>query len=419
MVRTSASFDKQLSIGFGRGAKHGFFTSSLSSLALGASVALVVLSVIATTSYFMLNRDRQDTDTVRQAHLERMQKLHEQQARERHARAKLLADRKARAQAVVERRMQKLARLQHTVKQREKHVNAALDRAKEARTINALRVADKEIITGSVKPVITSASGLRLGTLSGSLPLSHQNAQIDQFERSVSAAVMTKDTSTLGAFESALLRTELVQMKRLKFAHAKTTKKAQKLAAVLRKQGLKVPDDSAIGGPLIELKSGDKFLDTLGALDASLQQLASLRQLASRVPAGSPTPGQKISSRYGARTDPFTRKRAVHGGLDFKARRGVAVRATAGGVVTKAGRLGGYGKLVEIDHGNGVTTRYAHLSRITVSVGSKVTKGERVGKVGSTGRSTGPHLHYEVRRYGKTMDPLGFVNLGPKLRKFL
>ena len=228
MVRTSASSDKQLSIGFGRGAKHGFFTSSLSSLALGATVAIVVLSIIATTSYFILNRDKRDADTIRQAHLERMQQLHEQQARERHARAKLLADRKARAQAIVEHRMQKLARLQQTVKQREKHVIAALDRAKEARAINALRVADKEIITGNVKPVITSASGLRLGTLSSSLPLSRQNDQIDQFERSVSAAAITEDTSTLGAFESALLRTELVQMKKLQVCPCKRYQKGTK-----------------------------------------------------------------------------------------------------------------------------------------------------------------------------------------------
>ncbi len=419
MVQTDESCGIQSSIGFGRVRSNGFIASSLSSLALGAIVAFVVLALIATGSLYILGQDQRDADQARLAHLARIQLFHEKQAEQRHKRARLLAERKRRQQQAVERRMQKLARLQHTVKQREKHVQAALDRAARARAIKALRAADTALITGSVKQVVTSANGLRLGTLSGTPKLPQHNASIDQFERSVDSAAVVDGATTLGAFESALLRTELVQMKKLKFAHEKTANKAKKLAAVLRKQGLKVPDANAIGGPLIELKSGDSFLDTLGALDASLQQLASLRKLAAHVPAGSPTPGKKISSRYGTRRDPFTRKRAVHGGLDFKAPTGTAVLATAAGVVTKAGRNGGYGKLVEIDHGNGVTTRYAHLSRITVSLGSTVIKGERVGKVGSTGRSTGPHLHYEVRRYGKTMDPLGFVKLGPKLRSFL
>jgi len=182
---------------------------------------------------------------------------------------------------------------------------------------------------------------------------------------------------------------------------------------VLRRQGINVPSSagSAIGGPLIELKSGDDFLDAVSSLDGALANLTVLRKFTQSVPMGSPTPGQSISSRYGARKDPFTGRKAVHGGLDFRAKTGVAVLATGSGKVTKAGRLGGYGKLVEIKHANGITTRYAHLSRILVKVGQVVVKGKTVGKVGSTGRSTGPHLHYEVRHSGKTVDPLKYVRM--------
>jgi murein DD-endopeptidase MepM/ murein hydrolase activator NlpD len=95
------------------------------------------------------------------------------------------------------------------------------------------------------------------------------------------------------------------------------------------------------------------------------------------------------------------------------------VRATAAGVVTEAGNSGGYGIMVEIDHGNGLTTRYAHLSSISVKVGDRVATGAVVGHVGTTGRSTGPHLHYEVRVDGEAIDPMRYIRAGRELRGIL
>jgi murein DD-endopeptidase MepM/ murein hydrolase activator NlpD len=105
----------------------------------------------------------------------------------------------------------------------------------------------------------------------------------------------------------------------------------------------------------------------------------------------------------------------MHAGIDFRGSHGEPVRATAAGRVTHAGSMGGYGLMVDIDHGNGLSTRYAHLSRIEVVEGDMVRLGQRVGRVGSTGRSTGPHLHYETRVHGDAVDPMRFVRAGLRL----
>ncbi|MEM9207433.1 MAG: M23 family metallopeptidase, partial [Pseudomonadota bacterium] len=107
---------------------------------------------------------------------------------------------------------------------------------------------------------------------------------------------------------------------------------------------------------------------------------------------------------------PFVRRRAFHSGLDFATPTGTRILATGSGRVARAGWMGGYGRMVEINHGNGLSTRYAHLSRISVKSGQRVTAGDVIGRAGSTGRSTGPHLHYETRIDGKAVDPMRFLS---------
>ncbi len=127
-----------------------------------------------------------------------------------------------------------------------------------------------------------------------------------------------------------------------------------------------------------------------------------------------PVPG-KLSSEFGVRSDPVRRKRRqrarrkMHKGLDFIAQRGTLVHAAGSGVVLKAKVMGGYGRVVIVDHGAGVQTRYAHLQRIHVRAGQRVDAGKVVGKVGSSGRVTGPHLHFEVRLHGEAVQPRGIV----------
>jgi murein DD-endopeptidase MepM/ murein hydrolase activator NlpD len=145
------------------------------------------------------------------------------------------------------------------------------------------------------------------------------------------------------------------------------------------------------------------------ALSQQLETWERLKHQARRLPISRPMPPEHaITSRFGLRKDPFRRKPAMHSGIDFRGPVGSPVYTTAPGVIVKAGRHGGYGKLVEVRHENGVTTRYAHLSMIAVRAGQKVKRGDMIGKLGNTGRSTGPHLHYETRVGGRAIDPLKF-----------
>jgi murein DD-endopeptidase MepM/ murein hydrolase activator NlpD len=122
-----------------------------------------------------------------------------------------------------------------------------------------------------------------------------------------------------------------------------------------------------------------------------------------------------LTSGFGTRVDPFTRGPVLHTGLDFRADHGAPVRAAGAGRVVSAEYAGGYGNMVEVDHGHGVTTRYAHLSAISVSVGQTVAPGVILGRVGSTGRSTGAHLHYETRINDEPVDPQRFLRAGAML----
>jgi murein DD-endopeptidase MepM/ murein hydrolase activator NlpD len=151
-------------------------------------------------------------------------------------------------------------------------------------------------------------------------------------------------------------------------------------------------------------------------VNRTLGDIEGLRQAAFAKPVGAPLASRRISSRFGNRLDPFLKRPAFHAGIDFVAAAGTPVRSTAPGVVVSAGWNGGYGRMVEIKHSDGISTRYGHLSAILVSVGDKVGAGTPVGRVGSTGRSTGPHLHYETLSGGKAINPAAYLAAGRALR---
>jgi murein DD-endopeptidase MepM/ murein hydrolase activator NlpD len=143
-----------------------------------------------------------------------------------------------------------------------------------------------------------------------------------------------------------------------------------------------------------------------------MQRLAALQRLARSLPLVAPIEDFELTSGFGRRKDPFTRQLAFHAGLDFGAARGSKVMATAPGRVIQAGPMGEYGNLVELDHGMGVITRYAHLKTIEVEVGDEVAAHQVIGVIGSTGRSTARHLHYEVRVDDRAHDPAKFLEAG-------
>jgi murein DD-endopeptidase MepM/ murein hydrolase activator NlpD len=201
--------------------------------------------------------------------------------------------------------------------------------------------------------------------------------------------------------------------------------KARRIRGVLAELGLDlgkvvVADaGGAIGGPFIPApmaKDGLGFERQLHRIRTARAQIVRLTRTIGSVPVRKPVDGDiEPASGFGVRMDPFTSSPAMHTGLDLHGETGDPVRATADGKVTAAGWSGGYGRVVDIDHGNGLSTRYGHLSSIDVRVGQSIRTGQIIGKIGSTGRSTGPHLHYETRVRGDAVDPNKFLRAGQKL----
>ncbi|MET4632554.1 murein DD-endopeptidase MepM/ murein hydrolase activator NlpD [Kaistia defluvii] len=206
---------------------------------------------------------------------------------------------------------------------------------------------------------------------------------------------------------------------------AGVTKRTQKIDAALRKLGRRVPPaPSGVGGPFVPaprgaISSPANFKADVATLTSQFDRLAKLRQIALDLPLKRPIENADISSRFGTRSDPFLGRPAMHTGIDFRAPTGYPARAVNGGRIVAAGYNGGYGNCVDVDHGNGVVTRYGHLSKISVKVGERVVAGQKIGQVGSTGRSTGPHLHYEIRIDGEAIDPMIYLRAGQEITALL
>ncbi len=182
----------------------------------------------------------------------------------------------------------------------------------------------------------------------------------------------------------------------------------------------KTPPGAAVGGPFVPIRpprpGSSAFDRQLYRINIARAQIDHLNHVLVAVPVRKPVAGEvDMSSPFGVRLDPFLGRPAMHTGIDLRGEIGEPVHATAAGKVTIAGREGGYGNMVELDHGNGLATRYGHLSQIDVKVGQTVHIGQVVGRIGSTGRSTGPHLHYETRINGEPVNPQKFLRAGLRL----
>lgn len=195
-----------------------------------------------------------------------------------------------------------------------------------------------------------------------------------------------------------------------------------RLAEMAGVKDINVSEPPAQGGPLEQtapLSSAeiDKQVAQLLAdvqerterLDSISMHLLQQNLKKTTFPSGAPVNAGYNSSSYGWRPDPFTGQQAFHKGLDFMADAGTPIHAAADGIVTQAERAPDYGNIVRVDHGFGLDTRYAHVSGFLVKVGDRVSKGQPIATVGSTGRSTGPHLHYEVRLNGVPLDPRKYL----------
>jgi hypothetical protein len=202
------------------------------------------------------------------------------------------------------------------------------------------------------------------------------------------------------------------------------TQRTESIVSELSKLGI-VPDlptnqPNGVGGPFIEATEGaptpSPMIEDANAVMDALLHYKAARDSLNFAPVHMPIAGSfRQSSGYGNRKDPFTGNRAFHSGLDFAAPTGTTVLSAADGVVSFVGERSGYGRVVEVDHGNGLTTRYAHLSAYIAREGQRVQTGTPIAQVGSTGRSTGPHLHFEVHRDEGSLDPKSFLDAGKRI----
>jgi len=231
--------------------------------------------------------------------------------------------------------------------------------------------------------------------------------------------------SVLVRLQSSLDQVESRQVATLNSVEDSMESRMRRMRGVISDLGLDMAQLEAatprvgMGGPFIPVKlaaDAGPFERQLYRINVTRAQVDRLNRTLALVPYRKPVIGEvEFTSGFGIRSDPFLGRPAMHTGLDFRAQMGDPVRATANGKVASAGWAGGYGRMVEIDHGNGLSTRYGHLSEIGVKVGEPIKIGQVIGQVGSTGRSTGPHLHYETRIDGEAVDPQKFLRAGVRL----
>jgi len=233
-------------------------------------------------------------------------------------------------------------------------------------------------------------------------------------------------TPTTGSPAQRIAAVEQDQDRLIDAAETFAKSRADRLKLAFRLAGLDPAAYSGatdgLGGPLIEGKDPralaavlDVDEDFAGRLQHAVSDLSDMQGLTGAegaIPLARPTVGTRETSGFGVRTDPFTGRPAYHPGQDWAGDYGTPIYVTAPGVVSFTGVRSGYGNTIEVDHGHGFKTRYAHLSAISVSVGQQLAVGQRIGAMGSTGRSTGTHLHYEVWVDGRPQNPLRFVKAG-------
>lgn len=385
-------------------------------------VGLFTIGYLAATTYLVLRDDLIGAAMARQA---RMQHDYEDRISSLRAQLDRITSRQLLDQQVVEEKVEKLLEQQNALFSRHGKLGSLMERAEESGL--SMPVSNVPAFVPPKKDKQASLSGglqaidrlLSTDTKAAPSPSALGFAPVQEGVADRADRIFSKVTLSLKTIEQE-------QLARIRGLTQDASRTAEAISAIMRRTGVDVASlkpeasaNTAIGGPFVEPTGRDRFETSLTDLDAALNRLEAVRETAIALPYGNPAPGRDITSRFGNRIDPFLGRLALHAGIDFQADTGTRVKATGSGRVITASYNGGYGNMVEIDHGQGITTRYGHLSSISVSVGDKIDSGDTIGKAGSTGRSTGPHVHYEVRRNGEAVDPIHFLNAGMKLTTYL
>ena len=388
--------------------------------ALGfCAVGMFTVGYLAATSYLVLRDDLIGATMARQA---RMQHDYEDRISALRAQVDRVTSRQLLDQQVVEGKVEKLMQQQLALSERHGKLDALLSRAE-----NAGLEATDTVPLPEEKPLIDGRRADAAGAIDAIMGIAPRKTTQLAYA-ATGESVADRADRLFSKVTLSLKDLEHEQLSRIQSLISGASETADAIQTILRRTGFDVAEgalpatdsDTAIGGPFVEpMDTSDPFEESINDLDLALERLDAARRTARKLPFGNPSPQSSITSRFGNRTDPFLGRLALHAGIDFRVSTGTKVRSTGAGTVMVAGRNGGYGNMVEIDHGNGLTTRYAHLSRVLVKVGDHVDTADPVGLSGTTGRSTGPHLHYEVRRHGKAVDPMRFLTAGMKLTTYM
>lgn len=378
------------------------------TLSVGALLSAIAVGYVLATSYLVLRDDLIGATISRQA---RIQQAYEDRIAALRAQVDRITSRQLLDQQMMETKVAELLDRQEQLSSRSGKLGPLLERARDNTKTGSIPVPENkpaDAILGSVN--VQPSQSLLAGIFGGKSKIAEKSAadKADELFASVSHSI--KDIEARQMAEIRSLADE-----------AKST--ADEIQTALKSGGLAVSlPEAAEGGPFIPASEGAKitaFDKEVENLDQALTKLDSVKSQAKRYPIANPVPGADITSRFGYRKDPLLGSEAFHAGIDFRAETGHQINSPAAGVVISAGVKGGYGNMVEIRHKGGIVTRFGHLSRILVEEGDKVAAGDAIGQVGSTGRSTGPHLHYEIRIDNNPIDPWRYLSIGRKISSLL
>jgi len=383
-------------------------------LALAGSVfAAVAIGYLLATTYLVLRDDLIGATIARQA---RMQQAYEDRISALRAQVDRITSRQLLDQQLMETKVSELLERQSQLYLRHGRLRPILERAEGDMTAPAPKTAAPDRRAEAAVPAPAKAAA------APSFP-----AMAFWHTRDTAADAMTNADKADHLFltiNQSLQKIESEQIDRIATLAEDADRQTDTIAQALEDVGLRLDLDgeegkTGIGGPYIPADDAGMFETRVRELDEALARLENAKLAANTMPIHNPARGFSISSSFGVRSDPLLGRPAMHSGTDFRAPSGAVVRAAGAGTVVKAGWNGGYGRMVEVDHGDGLTSRYAHMSQISVKVGDRLSRGDAVGKVGTSGRSTGPHLHYEVRRNNTAIDPMRFIQAGRKISKLL
>lgn len=369
---------------------------------MGTVSVMFAVGYVFATSYLVFRDDLIGASIARQA---RMQHAYEDRISALRSQVDRIISRQLLDQQLMEQKVAELVERQTALFDRQSRLGPLLERADDAAALPV----------PSARPEKQAKAGMMDFTTTASIEAPARGG--------TGYKAADEADLTFSQISGSLKQIEADQIEKLQAVIAGARQTGDKVVETLADAGIaiKLDDDTATGGPFIPAGAGEHaaFDRTVEELDAALSRLDLIKSQVDQFPLKNPAPGNSVSSTFGNRKDPILGSQAFHGGIDFRAPTGEPVLATGDGTVVSAGWNGGYGQMVEIKHANGWITRYAHMSRLSVSEGDKISAGQKVGEVGSTGRSTGPHLHYEIRRQDAARDPAPFLKTGKRIAGLL